>query len=203
MLEIALTGCRYSGKTGVAKIFKQLQVPVFDSDVILKFLINFKPEVQSAIYQNIGSYLFSNGKLDKSCFVTTSLFDRTIDIVEFELFKSYENFKQKHADTPYVIFESSILFERSWQTKFTKVISVFTPKEERVRRARELTGKRIDHLWTLADTETSDLLKNNKSNWIIHNYFDGPDTLNQVRQIDDEIIDLYIDFQKTKPTEIK
>ena len=40
MLEIALTGCRYSGKSSVSKLFRKIGVPVFDSDTILKFILN-------------------------------------------------------------------------------------------------------------------------------------------------------------------
>lgn len=198
MLEIALTGTRYSGKTGVGKLFKQIQVPVFDADTILKYILNFKPETQSAIYQNIGSYLFNNGKLDASFFITTYLFNKTIDLCEFELFEAWSRFKQKHADKPYVIFESSIIFERNWQSRFSGTICVFSPKEERVRRARENTGKRIDHLWTQMDTEISEFDKNTASTWIVHNYEDAPDILKQVNSIDTKIIDLYLEKDKLK-----
>ena len=45
MLEIALTGCRYSGKTTIANKFKKIGVPVFDADTVLKFILNFRTYV--------------------------------------------------------------------------------------------------------------------------------------------------------------
>ena len=48
MIEIGLTGCRYSGKTSVSKMFKQIGVPVFDADTILKFILNFSPPMTRA-----------------------------------------------------------------------------------------------------------------------------------------------------------
>jgi dephospho-CoA kinase len=124
--------------------------------------------------------------------VTKYLFDKTLDLCEFELFEAWSRFKQKHSDKPYIIFESSIIFERKWQSKFSGTICVFAPKEERVRRARELTFKRIDEIWNNIETEISEFDKNSASTWIVHNYEDAPDVFKQINTIDTKIIDLYL-----------
>ncbi len=77
MFEVALTGCRYSGKTSVAKLFKKIDAPVFDADTILKFILNFRTYVDEPIKSNVGSFVYKNGFLDPNAFVTDSLFDRT------------------------------------------------------------------------------------------------------------------------------
>jgi len=193
MLEIGLTGCRYSGKSSVSKLFKKIGVPVFDSDTIIKFVLNFRTYVEEPIKANVGTFVYTGGFLDPTAFVTDSIFDRTIDVVEFEVFQAWERFKQKHKDKPYVIFESSILFERKWEKKFDKVISVFAPKEERVYRAKIDTAMRVDYLWSILDKEIQDLEKNSQSHYIIHNYENGPDVLNQINHIDTKLIDMYIE----------
>ena len=193
MLEIGLTGCRYSGKSSVSKLFKKIGVPVFDSDTIIKFVLNFRTYVEEPIKANVGTFVYTGGFLDPTAFVTDSIFDRTIDVVEFEVFQAWERFKQKHKDKPYVIFESSILFERKWEKKFDKVISVFAPKEERVYRAKIDTAMRVDYLWSILDKEIQDLEKNSQSHYIIHNYENGPDVLNQINHIDTKFIDMYIE----------
>ena len=103
MLEVGLTGCRFSGKTSVSKLFRKIGVPVFDADIILKFILNFKPKVELAIMSNVGSFVYKNGFLDPTCFLADGLFDRTIDVIEFELFQAWERFKDKHKDHSYVI----------------------------------------------------------------------------------------------------
>ena len=45
MLEIGLTGTRYSGKSTVGKVFNQIHIPVFDADTVLKFILNFRTYV--------------------------------------------------------------------------------------------------------------------------------------------------------------
>jgi len=39
MIKVGLSGNRYSGKTAVSKMFKQIGIPVFDADIVLKFII--------------------------------------------------------------------------------------------------------------------------------------------------------------------
>jgi dephospho-CoA kinase len=202
MLEVALTGCRYAGKTSVSKLFKKIGIPVFDSDTVLKFILNFRTNVEEPIKSNVGNFVYSGGFLDPSAFVTDSLFDRTIDVVEFELFQAWESFKSKHKDKPYVIFESSILFERKWNRKFDKVICVFASKEERVYRAKQLTAERVDYLWSLLDKEIPELEKNSNSHYIIHNYGTGPNVLDQINHIDTKLIDMYIEGVDVKKTKV-
>ena len=40
MIKVGLSGNRYSGKSTVCKLFKQIGIPVFEADVILKFIIS-------------------------------------------------------------------------------------------------------------------------------------------------------------------
>jgi dephospho-CoA kinase len=45
MFKVGLTGNRYSGKDTVASLFNKISIPVFDADVIVKFLINHNFEM--------------------------------------------------------------------------------------------------------------------------------------------------------------
>jgi dephospho-CoA kinase len=192
MIEVALTGCPFSGKKRVAKLFKQIKVPVFEADTVIKFILNFRPYVDDPIRANVGSFVYKNGFLNPDAFVTDSLFDKTIDIIEFELFQVWERFKQKHSGSSYVIFKSSILFERGWETKFDQIISVFAPKEERVLRAKTSTNLRVDFIWSTLDKGIPDLTKNKKSTYVIHNYESGPELLSQVNNVDTKIIETHL-----------
>jgi dephospho-CoA kinase len=195
MLTIGLTGCRYSGKTSIGKIFKQIGVPVFNADTVLKFIINFKINVEEPIRSNIGSHVYTDGQLDVTKFITDNSFDKLIDIVEFELFDAWNRFKEKNKKSSYIIFESSILFERGYQDKFDAVISVFAPKEDRVYRCKMNTGMLVEYVWDIFGKEMTDLEKNTNSNYVIHNYDSGPDVLNQVNSLDKKIIDHIINNQ--------
>jgi dephospho-CoA kinase len=53
MIKVGLSGNRYSGKNRIAKIFTQIGVPVFEADVILKFILNHNHELQAEIVDRI------------------------------------------------------------------------------------------------------------------------------------------------------
>lgn len=196
MLTIGLTGCRYSGKTSVGKLFKKIGVPVFNADVVMKFIINFKADIDISIKSNIGSHVYQNSILDPTKFLTTATFDKLIDIIEFDLFQAWERFKLKHNNSSYIIFESSIIFERGYESKFDAVISVFAPKEDRVYRCRMNSDMKVEYIWNLFSKEMSDLIKNNNSNYVVHNYDTGPDTLSQINSLDLKIIENIINNRK-------
>ncbi len=203
MLEIALTGSRYSGKSTVSKVFNQIHIPVFDADTVLKFILNFRTYVEEPIKSNVGSFVYKGSQIDPNAFVCDSIFDRTIDVIEFELFQAWEAFKKKNKNSAYVIFKSSILFERNWNTRFKKVISVFTPKDERVLRCKYETGMRVDYIWELFSKEMSELDKNSKSHYIIHNYDEAPDIIEQVNRVDEKIINFYLENLNIKKSKEK
>lgn len=199
MLEVALTGCRFSGKTVVGRLFKQIGVPVFEADTVLKFILNFKPQFDTALKANVGEFVYSNGFLDPNFFITDSLFDRAIDVVEFELFNAWERFKEKNKKSAYVIFESSIIFERGYKDKFDSIICVFTPKDERVYRYKMNSLENTQSIYNLLSTEIPEFDKNSYSNHIIHNYESGPDILQQINVVDKKIIDSVINNNRKKP----
>ena len=40
MITLGLSGSRYSGKKTTVEVFKRIGIPVFDADLILKFILN-------------------------------------------------------------------------------------------------------------------------------------------------------------------
>ena len=40
MIKVGLSGNRYAGKDAVSRLFEQIRVPVFDADIVLKFILN-------------------------------------------------------------------------------------------------------------------------------------------------------------------
>lgn len=194
-LEVALTGNRFSGKTGVSKLFKQIGAPVFDADVVLKFILNYKLDLKESVRRHFGKEYVLGEWINPLAFDTDVKFLSLISLVEFDLFESYNRFKLKNSDAIYVIFKSSLIFEKNWQNKFDTVISVFTPKEERIYRLKTKTFKSSLVLNELLNNEFDDVSKNKLSDWVIHNYTDAPDIFRQVENISAELVDLKFRFK--------
>ncbi len=188
VFEVALTGSRFSGKDSVARHFRRIGVPVFDADTVLKFILNHRSYIDDSVKSNIGSHIYTNGFLDSHKIKSDSEFDKLLDIVEFELFEAFDFFKTRN-DKSYVIFMSSLIYERNYDTKFDYVVNVFAPKGIRLSRAKEaISGGYITYV-DLLKNEIPELEKNDKSDFVIHSYPNGPILSKQVSDIDKKIID--------------
>ena len=199
MFKVGLTGNRYSGKDTVASLFNKISIPVFDADVIVKFLINHNFEMDYQIKYKIDKSFFKNDQLDLSK-LTGPILDQIIDIVEYELFDAYKKYQLKNTNSIYTVFHSSILFERDWNKKMDYSISVFSPVSDRVERCQEISDYKLTDIYNLCQREMKDLSKNSLSDFVIHNYNDDinpfGDILTQVNKIDQKIIDKYLSSER-------
>ena len=196
MIKVGLSGNRYSGKNRIAKIFTQIGVPVFEADVILKFILNHNHELQAEIADRIGRIYFKDGLLNLDKVRADGKFSKILKVVEPELYRTWERFLDKNKKAIYCIFHSSILFEQDWNKAMDINISVFAPYSDRVERCKFLTNKSVSSIYSLTKLEMDELDKNNLSDYVIHNYNnDSPfygDALNQVNNIDKQIIDKFL-----------
>lgn len=195
LLNIGLTGSRCSGKNGISKLFRQLGVPVFDADAVVKYLLNYRQNMTDSVRKAFGAEYAFQEYINPMAFDTDEKFSSLIDLIEFELFEAYDRFRKKHKDNQYTIFHSSIIYEKEWSKKFDRVISVFAPKDVRIERYKRETGDRLETIWTIFNKEMNEIVKNQMSDFIIHNYEDAPDVLKQVENIDTKIVDFQLSIK--------
>jgi len=196
MIKVGLSGNKYSGKTAISKMFKQIGIPVFDADIVLKFIIGHSPETNKIIKDKIGNHIFKNGDIDSKC-VSDSDFMEILSYAKFELIRAYDSFNEKNKQSIYSIFNSSFLFETDWFDSMDYNINVFCPKLERMERCKEMTKIKDSNIAHMLRNEIDDLDKNKQSTYIIHNYR-GTDPLMQVNKIDQNIIDIYLELWNTE-----
>jgi len=198
MMKIGLTGNRYAGKDSVARLFEQIGIPVFNADVVLKFILNFDVNVNKEILDNYNEYIFTgpNYMIDPKKIKSKEDFDKLVDFAEFPLKKAYEKFRLENSKSVYTIFHSSILFERGWDEYVDLSINVFAPKDVRSARYLKVTGQSKVKISEHLRNEMDDLIKSNKADYNIHNYSGAKlafgDLCDQVNNIDKEIIDGYL-----------
>ena len=202
MLKVGLSGNRYSGKNRIVNLFKQIGVPVFEADVILKFILSHNYELQAEIADKVGRKYFKDGLLNTEKVKTDGKFSSILDIVEPELYRTWERFLQKNNKAVYCIFHSSILFEKEWNKAMDINVTVFAPYADRIERCKFLTNKSVSSIYSLTKLEMDELDKNNLSDFVIHNYnndstFYG-DTLTQVNDIDKKIVDKFLKDNMTE-----
>ena len=202
MIKVALTGNFKSGHREIADIFIQNNTPVFDADLMMKYLLNFNKKMILKIKQNFGPNTYTYGLINFNKFEDTKKFNKLIDIIQPELFSKYENFRQKNYKFPYTIFLSSILFERGWNDKMNYTITTFKPQMLRRKSLINQTQMPNDMIDFILDNEYCEFIKNSKSNFVLHNYGEG----NSEKKIENEIIQIHsnivrhcidLDYHKT------
>lgn len=135
---VGLTGGIGSGKTTVAQLFADLGVPVYNSDVEAKKLMNSSKKLRKEIKSLFGKEAYKKKKLNRS-FIAEKVFEdkkllkKLNSIVHPAVrkhFKSWANEQKAH----YVIQEAAIIFEQGNQGFYDKIILVTAPVRERIAR---------------------------------------------------------------------
>lgn len=199
MIRIGLSGTRFSGKNEVATLFKNISIPVFDADLLVRFILSHEYNILAQIRDEVGHKYFKNGELDADVIERDGVFNKIITIIEPIIFDSYSKFEKKNKNSVYTIFNSSILFERKWHNKMNHNISVYSPFTHRVERAKKQKERGFENLLSInfhLNKEIDELTKNQLANHVIHNYNEF-NLSNQVNKIDSKIIDEYLKNELT------
>ena len=140
MKKVAVTGNIGSGKSWVCELFHQrLRIPVYNSDNAAKQMY-FLPTVREEIVQRFGdSFYLSDTELNRKLVADLIFSDETAQhdlegILYPALFVDFAQWSEKQ-QTPYVLFESALIFEKRLEKHFDAVLMVSASEETRLRRA--------------------------------------------------------------------
>ena len=173
MKKIGITGNIGSGKSYVCKMFENLGIPVFYSDDETKKLYLI-PSVKKLIINRFGSEVyFEDGTLNRK-------------LLSYHLFKNEEAMKfiesvlypalNQHFDewceqqkTPYVLYESAILFEKSYQKFFDMIIFVSSSEDIRLQRVMKRDDCTEENVRSRMRLQMSEETKISKADFVIYN----------------------------------
>src|SRR5690606_39686608 len=98
MKAVGLTGGIGSGKTTIGKWFQEKGIPVYNSDLEAKKLINENPEIIRELSHLFGPETYNNGFYNSKfvaskVFSDKSLLERLNRIVHPAVFKDFQNWK--------------------------------------------------------------------------------------------------------------
>jgi len=196
MFKIGLTGSQGSRLHDVGDSFKKMGVEVFNADIQVKWLLNYDIDVVESVKRNFGDNYVISEFINPLAFDNDEKFDKLLDLIEYPLFESFDRFFKKHKGRCYVIFLSSIIFERNWNKRFDSVVNVFKPKEDRVSLISAVTGRNILSTYDLFNNEFDELEKNKLSDFVIHDYLGELQVRKQIINCDDAIMDSYLSNER-------
>ena len=159
MKIIGLTGGIGSGKTTVANHFIGAGIPVYIADDEARKIMQ-SPEILKKIEKIFGSVIFKNEvlnrqKLAEIVFSNSDKLKQLNAIIHPAVKKHFGNWILNYKNSPFVIYETAILFESGSYKDCDKIITVTAPLETRIERviqrdktSRENVLKRIKMQWT-------------------------------------------------------
>lgn len=141
---VGLTGGIGSGKSTVAQTFRDLGVPVYDSDKEAKSLMVNSPELKSAIIDLLGDNAYTGKTLNRSyiaelVFKDAGLLQKLNKIVHPAVRQHFLKWANEQS-APYVIQETALIFENGVQDNYSATILVTAPLEMRLKRVMERDG---------------------------------------------------------------
>lgn len=173
MKRVGITGNIGSGKSYVCKMFERLGIPVFYSDDETKKLYLI-PSVKEQIIKRFGEEVyFEDGTLNRK-------------LLSYHLFKNEEAMKfiesvlypalNQHFDewceqqtSPYVLYESAILFEKNYGKYFDKIIFVSAPEDTRLQRVMKRDDCTEENVRSRMRLQMSEETKLSKADFVIYN----------------------------------
>ncbi|WP_339653680.1 dephospho-CoA kinase [uncultured Maribacter sp.] len=138
MIVVGLTGGIGSGKSTIAAMFRELGVPVYDSDERAKYLMNTSKKIRKQIVELLGEKAYLEDKLNrayiaKKVFNNSDLLKNVNQIVHPMVRKDFLKWTKKQ-NAPYVIQETALLFENNAQEFYDSVILITSPIAMRIDR---------------------------------------------------------------------
>gem|GEM_PF-1121598 len=138
LLQEGLTGGIGSGKSTIAQIFRELGVPVYDSDKEAKLLMNTSKSLKKEIEKLLGKKAYRGNAINREyisnkVFKDDELLSRLNKIVHPEVKKHFKAWCVKQ-NSKYVVQESALIFENKSEGNYDKVILVTAPVSIRIAR---------------------------------------------------------------------
>lgn len=138
MLRVGLTGGIGSGKTMGARVFRALEVPVFEADAEGRRLLNEDAAVREAVVARFGPGLVRDGGIDRAA-LASIVFNapealRDLNgIIHPAVRESFRRWTDRQ-QAPYVMMEAAILVESGGYKAMDRIVVVTAPEELRIRR---------------------------------------------------------------------
>lgn len=186
MKIVGLTGGIGSGKSTVATMFRNLGIPVYNSDEEAKRLMHTSNNLKQGIIALLGKESYDNGELDRSyiaqkVFRDKNLLEALNALVHPEVRRHFMQWVQKQ-NSKYVIQEAAIIFENGSHERYDEIILVTAPLATRIARVVQRDGITEEQVMERVKNQWEDHRKADLSHYVIENS-DLGQTASQVAEI--------------------
>lgn len=149
-LAVGITGGIGSGKSTVCKIFRLLDIPVFEADLVAKDIMNSNKEVIAELTLWFGADIYMNGLLNRkklaSFIFQSEEWIQKVNALVHPLVRDEFLTWKENQNVPYIIYEAAILFESGFYQLMDVNILVTAPEQLRIDRVKERDNLTAEHI---------------------------------------------------------
>ena len=172
---LGLTGGIGTGKSTVANMLKKKGIPVVDTDLISREVIEY-PEIIEKIKLEISNEVFDfNNKLDRKkmseiVFENQEKLKKLNEIIHPEILKKMwlevEKLKKNHK---IIVLDIPLLFEINMEKEVDKILLIYASKEIQLKRIMERDCRSREEAIKIINSQIPLYKKREKSDYIIQN----------------------------------
>jgi dephospho-CoA kinase len=175
MKTIGLTGGIGSGKSTIANFFSLLGIPIYKADDAAKILMATNLELRKSIVKVFGKEAYTKQTLNRAyiaqmVFSDAAYLEKLNAIVHPSVRKDFRQWAIRQKGSRYLIREAAILFESGSNSDCDKVITVYSPENERIKRVSLRNGLPSENIVQRIRNQWPDEKKIALADFVIQNY---------------------------------
>ena len=176
MISIAITGGIGSGKSYIARMLEEYDIPIYNTDDEAKRLMVSDEGIRNDLVALLGEEVYVQGALNKSLlasylFAHAENAARINGIVHPRVKTDFCRWMEQHADKGIVGMECAILFEAGFEDAVDAVVMVYAPEALRIERAMKRDHATEAQIRARISAQMNDEEKCKRADYII--YTDG------------------------------
>lgn len=184
---LGLTGSIGMGKSAVAAMFEGLGVPVFDADAAVHQLQGpggaLLPAIEAAFPGTTGPQGVDRPKLGAAVFGDKDALKRLEKIVHPAVGAMRQAFLAQHAQTPLIVFDIPLLFEKGGWEQVDAVVVVSAPPEAQRDRVLARPGMTPEKFEQILKLQVPDAEKRARADYVIDTGTSLAETRHAVQQL--------------------
>lgn len=189
---IGITGGIGSGKSLIARVFSTLGIPVYEADDRAKELIKKDSVLKNQLLELLGPEAYLPSGEYNRAWVASQVFDKpdllrqVNERVHPRVRKDGEEWAQKYASSPYLLYEAAIMKAAGDGNIFQKVIVVEAPLELRIQRVKQRDQRTEEAIRTIIDRQATEEERQRIADYTIWND-EKTSVIEQVLKLDEEL----------------
>ena len=174
MLKVGLTGGIGCGKSTVARIFADLNIPVLDADQIAQRLVEKGQSALAQIRQTFGTDILNpDGSLNRKnlreqVFSDLKQKQKLESILHPLIYKTIQA-ELEQLVTPYCLISIPLLFETDMTHLVDRILVIDCPVEAQIERVKIRDNLTIERIQSIIDTQVSRAFRKAKADDLINN----------------------------------